>query len=223
MTSPDVPGAADGTVPERAARATAGLVPGGLDWARAMDELAEELLRADGPAGRAVTGLDAAIAVRREAIGRLDGDLAASAGLDLRNNLAVDLASRYQAGGGLADLLESCALSREVLAGAAPGDLLTAAAGLAGRLSLLARNPGYEAELGEAIGLLAGVLEQGGHDDPARPVVVTSLAGLEVHRWQREGDLAALAAAATAAGTALRTGQVTGATPGAVNVAALLL
>lgn len=223
MTSPDVPGAADGTVPERAARATAGLVPGGLDWARAMDELAEELLRADGPAGRAVTGLDAAIAVRREAIGRLDGDLAASAGLDLRNNLAVDLASRYQAGGGLADLLESCALSREVLAGAAPGDLLTAAAGLAGRLSLLARNPGYEAELGEAIGLLAGVLEQGGHDDPARPVAVTSLVGLEVHRWQREGDLAALAAAATAAGTALRTGQVTGATPGAVNVAALLL
>ncbi len=90
MTSPGVPGAADGTVPERAARATAGLVPGGLDWARAMDELAEDLLRADGPAGRAVTGLDAAIAVRREAIGRLDGDLAASAGLDLRNNLAVD-------------------------------------------------------------------------------------------------------------------------------------
>ena len=67
-------------------------------------------------------------------------------------------------------------------------------------------------------------LEQGGHDDPARPVVVTSLAGLEAAPLElREGDLAALAAAATTAGTALRTGQVTGATPGAVNVAALLL
>jgi len=232
MTPGDIPGgAADtaATVSEKAAQATAGLVPGSLDWARAMDELAEELLHADwpagagGPAGRAVTGLDAAIGVRRLALGQLDGDLAATAGLDLRNNLAVDLASRYQAGGGLADLLESCALSREVLARAAPGDLLAAAAGLAGRLSLLARNPGYETVLGEAIGLLAGTVEQAGHDDPARPVVVTSLAGLELHRWQRDGDLAALAAAATAAGTALRTGQVTGATSGAVNVAALLL
>jgi hypothetical protein len=233
VTSGDIPGGDAGTaaasVPERAARATAGLVPGGLDWARTMDELAEELLRADrsadadGPASRAVTPLDAAIGVRRLAIQRLDDDLAATAGLDLRNNLAVDLASRYQAGGGLEDLLESCALSREVFAGAAPGDLLTAAAGLAGRLSLLARNPGHEAGLDQAIGLLTGLLKQAGHDAPARPIAVTSLAGLELHRWQRDGDPAALAAAATAAGMALRTGQVTGATPSAVNVAALLL
>jgi len=217
------------TVSGRVARATAGLVPGGLDWARAMDELAEELLHADlsadadGDGDRAGTTLDAAIGVRRLAIERLEDDLAATVGLDLRNNLAVDLASRYQAGGGLDDLLESCALSRQVLAGAAPGDLLAAAAGLAGRLSLLARNPGYEAELDQAIRLLADVLDQAGHDDPNRPIVVTSLAGLELHRWQRDGDPAALAAAAAVAGMALRTGEVTGATPSAVNVAALLL
>jgi len=232
MTPGDTPGGTTDTainVSERVARATAGLVPGGLDWASATDELAEELLHADwsadadGPADRAGTPLDAAIAVRRLAIERLDDDLAATVGLDLRNNLAVDLAFRYQAGGGLDDLLESCALSREVLAGVAPGDLLTAAAGLAGRLSLLARNPGYEAELDRAIRLLAGILERAGHDDPARPIVVTSLAGLELHRWQRDGDPAALAAAATAAGMALRAGEVTAATPGAVNVAALLL
>jgi tetratricopeptide (TPR) repeat protein len=232
MTPSDTPGGttdAATTVSERVARATAGLAPGGLDWAMAMDELAEELLHADwsadadGPADRAGIALDAAIGVRRLAIERLDDDLAATIGLDLRNNLAVDLASRYQAGGGLDDLLESCALSREVLAGAAPGDLLTAAAGLAGRLSLLARNPGYEAELDQAIRLLAGILQRAGHDDPARPIVVTSLAGLELHRWQRDGDPAALAAAAMAAGTALRTGEVTGATLSAVNVAALLL
>ena len=77
----DVPDALPGSRRRHRAReGSAGnrwLVPGGLDWARAMDELAEELLRADGPAGRAVTApLDAAIAVRREAIGRLDGDLA---------------------------------------------------------------------------------------------------------------------------------------------------
>jgi hypothetical protein len=228
MTPGDIPGMA-AALSGRVARATAGLVPGGPDWARALDELAEEFLHADGPAGPGVpadhaeTPLDAAIGVRRLAIGRLDDDLAATVGLDLRNNLAVDLASRYQAGGGLDDLLESCALSHEVLAGAAPTDLLTAAAGLAGRLSLLARNPGYEAELDQAIGLLAGVLERAGHDDPARPIVVTSLAGLELHRWQRDGGPAALATAATAAGMALRTGEVTGATPSAVNIAALLL
>ena len=211
------------TVSEGLARATAGLVPGGLNWASAMDELAEEFLHADRPADRAGTRLDAAISVRRLAIERLDDDLAAIVGLDLRNNLAVDLASRYQAGGGLDDLLESCALSREVLAGAAPGDLLIAAAGLAGRLSLLARNPGYEAGLDQAIRLLADILERAEHDDPAQPIVVTSLAGLELHRWQRDGDPAALAAGAAAAGMALRTGDVTGATPSAVNVAALLL
>ncbi|MGD0064254.1 MAG: CHAT domain-containing protein [Streptosporangiaceae bacterium] len=211
-------------------RATAGLVPGGPDWARAMDGLAEELLHADwsadadGPADHAGSPLDAAISVRRLAIERLDDALAATVGLDLRNNLAVDLASRYQAGGGLDDLLESCALSREVLAGAARGDLLTAAAGLAGRLSLLARNPGHEAELDQAIRLLAGILKQARHDDDlGRPIVVTSLAGLELHRWQRDGDPAALAAAATAAAMAWRTGEVTGATLSAVNVAALLL
>jgi tetratricopeptide (TPR) repeat protein len=214
------------SVAERVARATADLIPGGLNWARAMDELAEEFLQvggladANGPVGRAVTSLDAAIGIRRGAIERLDAGQAATVGLDLRNNLAVDLASRYQAGGGLGDLLESCALSREVLTGAAPGDLLTAAAGLAGRLSLLARNPGYEAELDRAIRLLADILDQADPDDQGRPIVVTSLAGLELHRWQRDGDPAVLTAAARAAP---RNGTVTGATPGAVNVAALLL
>ena len=114
MTPSDTPGGttdAATTVSERVARATAGLAPGGLDWAMAMDELAEELLHADwsadadGPADRAGIALDAAIGVRRLAIERLDDDLAATIGLDLRNNLAVDLASRYQAGGGLDDLL----------------------------------------------------------------------------------------------------------------------
>src|SRR5262249_1465505 len=135
----------------------------------------------------------------------------------------VDLASRYRAGGGLDDLLESCALSREVLAGTGPDDLLTTVAGLAGRLSLLARNPGYEAELDHAIRLVTDVLERAGHGDPARPIMVATLAGLEVHRWQRDGDPAALAAAATAASTALSTGEVTGGTPSAINIASLLL
>lgn len=217
------------SVAGRAAEVTADLVAGSLDWARALDELAEELLRGDGPVGAdqlavgSVTPFDAAIAVRRFAIEGLDGNLAATVGLDLRNNLAVDLASRYQAGGGLNDLLESCALSRAVLVGAAPGDLLMAAAGLAGRLSLLARNPGYETSLDEAVRLLTGVLAQAGPDDQDRPIVLTSLAGLELHRWERDGNPVALAAAATAAGTALADGEVTGATPNAVNVAALLL
>jgi hypothetical protein len=70
----------DVTVPGQMARAGAGLIAGGLDWARAMDDLAEELLAADGPAdgpadaggpaGRAGTPLDAAISVRRLAIER---------------------------------------------------------------------------------------------------------------------------------------------------------
>jgi hypothetical protein len=225
MTSPGVPGAADGTVPERAARATAGLVPGGLDWARAMDELAEEFLRADGPAGHAVTGLDAAIAVRREAIGRLDGDLAASAGLDLRNNLAIDLASRYQAGGGLADLLESCALSREVLAGATPGDLLTAAAGLAGRLSLLARNPGYEAELGEAIGLYEGLLADPAVAADARPAILSNLANGLLARFERDRTARARPARFRALGDIRRAAgladeAISCTTPGSIHLAA---
>jgi hypothetical protein len=224
---PDAAGSPPGTadlVRERVARATAGLVPGGLDWARKLDDLAEDFLRAGQalPPGDALAPLDAAIAVRRHAIEYINADLTGTVGLDLRNNLAVDLSSRYQDGGGLADLLEACALGREVLAGSGPDDLLASAANLAGRLSLLARGPGYRAELDDAIGLLRDALARAGDDDPDRGVAVASLAGLELHRWQRDGDLTALASAARAADAAVRAGEVTAATPGAVNVAALL-
>ena len=199
-------------VSERVARATAGLVPGSLDWATAIDELAEELLAEDRDDGEE-TPLDAAIVVRRLAISRLDEDLPSTAGLRLRNNLAVDLSSRHKARGGLGDLLEACALGREVLASAPPGDRLIHAASLVGRLSCLSTNPGYQAELDDAIGLLRDALAQAGDNDRARPLGVATLAGLEVHRWRRDGDLAALTSAAEAAGAALDAGEVTGATP----------
>src|SRR5207244_1255736 len=125
--------------------------------------------------------------------------------------------------GRLEDLLEACVLGREVLAGASPGSRLKDAAALAGRLSRLARNPGYEAELDDAIGLLRDALTQAGEDDPARSLGVSTLAGLELHRWQRDGDLAALKLAVDAVDAALDAGLVTGATPVAVNVAALLM
>jgi hypothetical protein len=217
-----VPAVTAAAVNERVARATAGLAQGGRDWATAMDELAEELLAEDRDDGDEAS-LDAAILVRRLAIDQLVPELAGRVGVVLRNNLAVDLVDRYRSFGGLEDLLESCALSREVVAGVAPDELLIAAAGLAGRLSLLARNPGYQAELDHAIRLLTDVLRQAAPGDPARPTVMTSLAGLELHRWQRDGSLAALTDAAEAAGAALEAGEVTGATPNAGNVAVLLL
>ena len=161
--------------------------------------------------------------VRRRAIGSLDAELQATAGADLRHNLGVDLTNRYRLGGGLSDLEDACALGRVVLADAGPAGQLIAAATLAGRLGLLARIPGHEAELGSAIRVLTDALERSSEDDPARPIAVTSLAGLQTQRWQRDGDLAALDAAAVALQAELRCGHITGATPTAVNAAGLLL
>ena len=215
-------------VTARMAAAGRGLKPGSRAWAEAMDGLAESLLDEavsehtdgvpDGPGG-----LDAAVLVRRRAISSLDAELRASTGADLRHNLGVDLTNRYRLGGGLRDLQDACELAREVLADASPAGQLIAAATLAGRLGLLARVPGHEAELGRAIRVLADALERSADDDPARPIAVTSLAGLQTQRWQRDGDLAALDAAAVALQAELRRGHITGATPTAVNSAGLLL
>ena len=161
--------------------------------------------------------------VRRRAISSLDAELRASTGADLRHNLGVNLTNRYRLGGGLRDLQDACEHAREVLADASPAGQLIAAATLAGRLGLLARVPGHEAELGRAIRVLADALERRADDDPARPIAVTSLAGLQTQRWQRDGDLAALDAAAVALQAELRRGHITGATPTAVNSAGLLL
>lgn len=84
---------------------------------------------------------------------------------------------------------------------------------------MLARNPGHEAELDDAVRLLSEALGQSADDDPARPIALTSMAGLLVHRWQRDGDVAALGRAVAG----LPVGEITGATPCAVNVAELLI
>lgn len=218
----------DAVVTARMAAAGRGLRPGSRAWAEAMDELAESLLdeAVSGHAGAVPDGpnaLDAAVLVRRRAIGSLDAELQATAGADLRHNLGVDLTNRYRLGGGLSDLENACELGCVVLADAGPADQLIAAATLAGRLGLLARIPGHEAELGSAIRALTDALKRSSEDDPARPIAATSLAGLQTQRWQRDGDLAALDAAAIALQAELRRGHITGATPTAVNAAGLLL
>jgi tetratricopeptide (TPR) repeat protein len=215
-------------VTARMAAAGRGLRPGNRAWAEAMDGLAESLLdeavsaHTDGVPGEPGE-FDAAVLVRRRAISSLDAELRASTGADLRHNLGVDLTNRYRLGGGLRDLQDACELAREVLADASPAGQLIAAATLAGRLGLLARVPGHEAELGRAIRILSDTLERSADDDPARPIAVTSLAGLQTQRWRRDGDLAALDAAAAALQAELRRGHITGATPTAVNAAGLLL
>ena len=215
-------------VTARMAAAGRSLRPGSRAWAEAMDELAELLLdeAVSGHAGGLSDGpgsLDAAVLVRRRAIGSLDAELRATAGADLRHNLGVDLTNRYRLTGKLGDLQDACELAREVLRDASPADQLIAAATLAGRLGLLARVPGRQAELGRAIRVLTDAIERCADDDPARPIAVTSLAGLETQRWRRDGDFAALGAAAVALQAELRREQITGATPTAVNAAGLLL
>jgi hypothetical protein len=213
------------------AAAGEGLTPGGLEWADAMNELAEELLAdaesASGAPGQAMEGLaalDAAVQVRRRAVDLLAPELrSAERGVVLLHNLGVDLANRYRLGGGLADLLDACDLGQQVLAAADPGDLLFAAVSLAGRLGLLARNPGHEPALGRAIGLLGDALERTAENDPAHGPAVTTLAGLHVQRWERDGDLAALGAAASDVRAQFERGLITATTPTVVNAATLLL
>jgi hypothetical protein len=122
----------DAVITARMAAAGRGLRPGSRAWAEAMDELAESLLdeAVSGRAGGVPDGagvLDAAVLVRRRAIGSLDAELQAAAGADLRHNLGVDLTNRYRLGGGLSDLENACELGRVVLAEAGPADQLIAA------------------------------------------------------------------------------------------------
>lgn len=199
----------------RMAAADADRPAGSLAWARAMDELAESYL--EGPAS--VAGLDAAVEVRRQALRQLDESLPREIGTDLRNNLGVDLSSRYRSGGHLPDLVEACELGRQVLADSDDSGRLTAAANLAGRLSMLARHPGHEAELDDAIDIINRALQQAPETDPAGPIALTAQAGLQLHRWQRDGDVTALGGAVAA----IPADRIAGATPGAVNVAGLFL
>jgi hypothetical protein len=158
----------------RMAAADADRPAGSLAWARAMDELAESYL--EGPAS--VAGLDAAVEVRRQALRQLDESLPREIGTDLRNNLGVDLSSRYRSGGHLPDLVEACELGRQVLADSDDSGRLTAAANLTGRLSMLARHPGHEAELDDAIDIINRALQQAPETDPAGPIALTAQAGL---------------------------------------------
>ena len=178
-------------VAERIEAVGTGLAPGCLDWAEAMDDLPEAFLREmpAGDGGPSLAALDAAVLVRRRTLRLLDVSLHGTVGLDLRNNLAVDLSSRYRRAGGLQDLLDACSLGRQVLAGSGPGDLLAAAASLAGRLSMLARNPGHEAELDDAIRLLSEALAQG---SPDRAHYLNNWAMWVTDRWERTGDPTAL-------------------------------
>jgi hypothetical protein len=217
-------------VATRMAAAGEGLTPGGLEWADAMNELAEELLAeaepVSGAPGQASEGpamLDAAVLVRRQAIALLVPELrSAKRGVVLMHNLGVDLANRYRLGGGLGDLLDACDLGRQVLAAADPGDLLFSAVSLAGRLGLLTRNPGHEPALGQAIGLLTDAHERTAENDPVYGAAVTTLAGLQVQRWERDGDLAALGAAASGVRAEFQRGLITATTPTVVNAATLL-
>ena len=217
-------------VAARMAVAGEGLTPGGQEWADAMNGLAEELLVEAEPGsatpGQAAEGpavLDAAVLVRRQAIALLVPELgSAERGVVLKHNLSVDLANRYRLGGGLGDLLDACDLGRQVLAAAEPGDLLFSAVSLAGRLGLLARNPGHAPALGQAISLLTAALARTTENDPVYGAAVTTLAGLQVQRWERDGDLAALGAAATGLRTEFQRGLITAVTPTVVNAATLL-
>ena len=191
------------------------LPAGKLAWAKAMDELAESYLE---PARSApIAGLDAAIEVRRQALQQLDEPLQGTIGTILRNNLAVDLSSRYRRAGTLPDLIAACELGRRALSDSDDSGRLTAAANLAGRLSMLARHPGRAAELDNAIDLMHVALRQAAGQDPGRPVALTALAGLQLHRWQRDGDVTELNGAVAT----IPADQIGGGTPGAVNVAGL--
>jgi hypothetical protein len=146
-------GPGGGRAPDASARGTAA-VPGSRGWAEVMDEPAEACL-ADPE-----KGLDAAIEVRRRALGALAGDVLDSVATGLRNNLGVDLAARYRRSGQVRDLLDACSLGRQVLdaTGVDDGHRIAAAVNLAGRLSLLARHDGYGTRLQEGLDLLQAEL-----------------------------------------------------------------
>jgi hypothetical protein len=171
-----------------------GHAPGSAAWANAMAALAGAILEdADPEASDATAQLSQAIDVRRAALARLDPDLDATVGVHLRNDLAVDLSSRYRCNGHLPDLIEACELGRLVLGAAenqgrdeqADHDWVAPADNLAARLSMLARHPGHAHELDEAVRLATAAPARPPAHGAVRNVAIGTSAGVAVHRWQQ--------------------------------------
>jgi len=172
--------------PTAAAAAVQAASVGSQQWAAAMDDLAEALLAAG--------DIDQAISTRRAALADIKPELSGTFGVDLANNLGVDLMTRYRQRGDERDLREACRAGEAVWAATPADQRLGAAANLAGRLASLARVTGEKHQLERSLKLISAELAAASTDDPLRPIAVSTLAGTYLQLWQRDGERATLEA-----------------------------